>query len=108
MFSNGIVLLALAAGVLIVVFDANTTRLIQLYIIGVFVSFTLSQAGMVRHWAAELAEAAAGRAPPDAPLAADQRGRRGAHRRRAGHRARSPSSLHGAWIVVIAMPVLFA
>ena len=35
---------------LIWAFDAGTTRLIQLYIIGVFVSFTLSQAGMVRHW----------------------------------------------------------
>ncbi len=33
-------------------FDAEVTRLIQLYILGVFLSFTLSQAGMVRHWAA--------------------------------------------------------
>ena len=44
-FSNGIVLLALVAGLLIVAFDANVTRLIQLYILGVFLSFTLSQAG---------------------------------------------------------------
>ena len=49
-FSNGIVILALLAVALIWAFDASTTRLIQLYIIGVFVSFTLSQAGMVRHW----------------------------------------------------------
>ena len=49
-FSNGIVLLALFAGVLIYAFDAQSTKLIQLYIVGVFVSFTLSQAGMVRHW----------------------------------------------------------
>ncbi|MER7002625.1 APC family permease [Dactylosporangium sp. NPDC000555] len=49
-FSNGIVLLALAAMVLIVGFDGEVTRLIQLYIVGVFVSFTLSQAGMIRHW----------------------------------------------------------
>ncbi|MGH3713359.1 MAG: APC family permease [Micromonosporaceae bacterium] len=49
-FSNGIVILAVLAGVLIWVFDASTSRLIQLYIIGVFVSFTLSQAGMVVHW----------------------------------------------------------
>src|SRR3954449_9156919 len=49
-FSNGVVLLALIAGLLIVAFDADVTRLIQLYIIGVFVAFTLSQAGMVRHW----------------------------------------------------------
>ncbi|MET7396240.1 APC family permease [Dactylosporangium sp. NPDC005572] len=49
-FSNGIILLALAAMVLIVGFKGEVTRLIQLYIVGVFVSFTLSQAGMIRHW----------------------------------------------------------
>ncbi|GAA4948936.1 APC family permease [Actinoplanes utahensis] len=49
-FSNGIVFLAVAAMVLIVAFEAEVTRLIQLYIVGVFVSFTLSQAGMIRHW----------------------------------------------------------
>ena len=45
MFSNGIVLLAAVAALLIVAFDAEVTRLIQLYILGVFLSFTLSQAG---------------------------------------------------------------
>ncbi|MBA3488172.1 MAG: APC family permease, partial [Longispora sp.] len=49
-FSNGIVFLSLFATVLIVAFNAEVTRLIQLYIVGVFVSFTLSQTGMVRHW----------------------------------------------------------
>jgi amino acid transporter len=49
-FSNGIVLLALFAAVLVIAFRAETTRLIQLYIVGVFVSFTLSQIGMLRHW----------------------------------------------------------
>ncbi|MGH4026887.1 MAG: APC family permease [Pseudonocardiaceae bacterium] len=49
-FSNGIVFLAGAAIVLVLAFDAEVTRLIQLYIVGVFVSFTLSQTGMVRHW----------------------------------------------------------
>ncbi|MFE2941747.1 APC family permease [Streptomyces sp. NPDC059255] len=49
-FSNGIVLLAGAAALLVVVYGADSTRLIQLYIVGVFVSFTLSQTGMVRHW----------------------------------------------------------
>ncbi|GAA0961568.1 hypothetical protein Vau01_003510 [Virgisporangium aurantiacum] len=49
-FSNGIVTLSLMACVLIVAFDAEITRLINLYIVGVFVSFTLSQTGMVRHW----------------------------------------------------------
>jgi amino acid transporter len=49
-FSNGIVFLAVFAVVLIAAFRAEVTRLIQLYIVGVFVSFTLSQTGMVRHW----------------------------------------------------------
>jgi amino acid transporter len=49
-FSNGIVILAGFAIVLILTFNAEVTRLIQLYIVGVFVSFTVSQTGMVRHW----------------------------------------------------------
>ncbi|MFF2848517.1 APC family permease [Streptomyces sp. NPDC058001] len=49
-FSNGIVVLAGAAALLVVIYGADSTRLIQLYIVGVFVSFTLSQTGMVRHW----------------------------------------------------------
>ncbi|WP_316932037.1 APC family permease [Nocardioides marmotae] len=49
-YSNGIVFLAVMAIVLIYAFDAETTRLIQLYIVGVFVSFNLSQLGMIRHW----------------------------------------------------------
>ncbi|ADL45161.1 hypothetical protein Micau_1604 [Micromonospora aurantiaca ATCC 27029] len=49
-FSNGILFLAVFAIVLIIGFQAEVTKLIQLYIVGVFVSFTLSQAGMIRHW----------------------------------------------------------
>ncbi|WP_420914169.1 APC family permease [Arsenicicoccus piscis] len=49
-YSNGIMILAGAAAVLVVIFDAEVTKLIQLYIVGVFVSFTLSQVGMIRHW----------------------------------------------------------
>jgi amino acid transporter len=49
-FSNGILFLAFAAMAFIVAFRAEVTALIQLYIVGVFVSFTLSQIGMVRHW----------------------------------------------------------
>jgi amino acid transporter len=49
-YSNGVIILAAAAGVLLVIFQANVTSLIQLYIIGVFVSFTLGQSGMIRHW----------------------------------------------------------
>ncbi len=53
-YSNGIVFLAVMAIVLIQVFDAETTRLIQLYIVGVFVSFNLSQLGMIKHWTRNL------------------------------------------------------
>jgi amino acid transporter len=49
-YSNGILILAGFAMVLILAFDAEVTRLIQLYIVGVFVSFNLSQLGMIRHW----------------------------------------------------------
>jgi amino acid transporter len=49
-YSNGIVFLATMSIALIVVFGAETTKLIQLYIVGVFVSFNLSQLGMIRHW----------------------------------------------------------
>jgi amino acid transporter len=104
-FSNGIVILAAAAGALLIGFGASTTRLIQLYIVGVFVSFTLSQVGMVRHWTAELRLA--------------HPGARGAI-----HRARAINAVgavftsvvlvvvliskftHGAYLVVLAIPIL--
>ncbi len=49
-FSIGIVFLALLASLLLVIFKGDTTALINLYAVGVFMSFTLSQGGMVRHW----------------------------------------------------------
>jgi amino acid transporter len=49
-FSNGIILLAVAAAVIYVVFGGMTDPLIPLYAVGVFLAFTLSQAGMVVHW----------------------------------------------------------
>lgn len=49
-FSNGILALAGMAVLMVVLFDADATQLIQLYVLGVFISFTLSQIGMVRHW----------------------------------------------------------
>lgn len=49
-YSNGILLLGGLASILIVVFGAETHALIPLYAVGVFISFTLSQSGMVRHW----------------------------------------------------------
>ncbi len=54
-FSNGIIVLALAAIALVYAFDAEVTKLIQLYIVGVFVSFNLSQLGMIKHWTRHLA-----------------------------------------------------
>ena len=53
-YSNGIVVLAALAIVLILAFQADVTSLIQLYVVGVFVSFTVSQTGMLRHWTRHL------------------------------------------------------
>jgi amino acid transporter len=55
-FSNGIVILAVFASILVIAFGGDTSRLIPLYAVGVFLSFTLSQSGMVRHWLRERAE----------------------------------------------------
>jgi len=49
-FSNGIVMLAIFSSILVIAFTGDTSRLIPLYAVGVFLSFTLSQSGMVRHW----------------------------------------------------------
>jgi amino acid transporter len=105
-YSNGIILLAVIAGGLVYAFDGSTTRLIQLYILGVFTSFTLCQTGMVSHWNRALRD---GGTP--------------AQKYRI-HRARVINALgacftgvvlvvvmitkfsHGAYLVVIAIPVL--
>ena len=52
-FSNGIILLSVIAGILILLFDAREHNLLPLYAVGVFLSFTLSQSGMVIHWLKE-------------------------------------------------------
>jgi amino acid transporter len=106
-FSNGILMLAGGAVVLIWAFDAQVTRLIQLYIVGVFVSFTLSQLGMVRHWNRHLAT------EPDPGV------------RRRMKRSRVINSIglamtgmvlivvlvtkfsHGAWIAILAMVIVY-
>ena len=49
-FSNGVITLAFVASILLLIFQAEVSRLIQLYVVGVFTSFTLSQTGMVKHW----------------------------------------------------------
>jgi amino acid transporter len=107
-FSNGILLLALVAGVLIYAYKGSVTSLIQLYILGVFTSFTLSQTGMVRHWNRLL------RTERDPVI------------RRRMHRSRLINAFgacftglvlvivtitkftHGAYLVVVAIPLLYA
>jgi hypothetical protein len=106
-YSNGIILLALFAIVLIVAFNANVSSIIQLYIIGVFVSFTLSQLGMVRHWQRELTSAN--------PSSSRTRIRRSQAINATGATFTAivliivliTKFTHGAWIVTIAMPLLF-
>jgi amino acid transporter len=107
-FSNGIAFLSLSALLAIVAFRAELSALIQLYIVGVFISFTLSQIGMVRHWTRLL------RTETDPPL------------RRKMMRSRIVNTigfiatgavlvvvmvtkfLAGAWIALVAMALLFA
>jgi amino acid transporter len=107
-YSNGIVILAGFAILLIVAFDAEVTRLIQLYIVGVFVSFTLSQTGMVRHWTRLL------RAETDPAARAHMRRSRVINA--VGLSVTGlvlvvvlvTKFLAGAWIAIAAMAVLFA
>ena len=105
-FSNGIVTLAFMAIVLIVAFDAQVTKLIQLYIVGVFVSFTISQIGMVRHW---------NRLLRNKPGAGAARMRRSRAINAVGATlcgtvlivVLATKFLHGAWIAIAAMVVIF-
>ncbi|HKX15080.1 MAG TPA: APC family permease [Propionibacteriaceae bacterium] len=106
-YSNGIILLALFAIALIVAFKANVSSIIQLYIIGVFVSFTLSQLGMVRHWQRELTGGTSN--------SSRARIRRSQAINAIGATFTAivliivliTKFTHGAWIVTIAMPLLF-
>jgi amino acid transporter len=106
-FSNGILLLAGFAMLLIVAFDADVSRLIQLYIIGVFTSFSIGQWGMVRHWNREM------KATSDPVV------RRGMRRSQLINTVGGTLTTvvlviivitkftHGAWLVLVAMPILF-
>ena len=108
-FSNGVIALSITAAVLLVVFQADVTTLIQLYIIGVFVSFTLGQTGMVRHWWRLL-----GRGKHDGTV---DRGAtiRGLVINAVGALMTASVLIivtvtkftHGAWIVFVIMPILF-
>ena len=101
-YSRGILVLAVIASLLIVVFQASVTGLIPLYAIGVFLSFTLSQAGMALRWrksrparpGQEVKERGSVLRPDRALAAQDDRQRRwrGDHGRRDAHLRQSPSS----------------
>jgi amino acid transporter len=104
-YSNGVLVLALAAIVILVVYRASVTSLIQLYIIGVFVSFTLGQTGMVVHWLRLLRNGCADRAAAIRSLAIN------------GVGATMTAVVlvvvtitkftHGAWLVFLIMPILY-
>jgi amino acid transporter len=106
-YSNGILLLAGFAVLLIVAFRADVTRLIQLYIIGVFTSFSIGQWGMVRHWNRLL------RSERDPVVRG--RNRRSQIINTVGGSFTSvvlviivlTKFTHGAWLVLVAMPLLF-
>lgn len=97
-FSNGIIILAVFSAILVIAFGGDTSRLIPLYAVGVFLSFTLSQAGMVRHWYAT-------RGP---------RWKKSIVVNAAGALATFvvlcvfvvTKFIHGAWIVVVVIPLL--
>ena len=107
-FSNGIVILSGLAIALIWAFAADTSRLIQLYIIGVFVSFTLSQAGMVKHWLGLLPETEARLARAKMYRSLMLNGLGAVTTGLVLVIVLVTKFTHGAWIVVIAMPVVYA
>jgi amino acid transporter len=106
-YSNGILLLSGFAILLIVVFDASPTRLIQLYIIGVFVSFVCSQTGMIRHWNRLL------KVTTDAAARGRMKRIRAINSVGAAFTATVlvivlvTKFVSGAWIVVVAMPAIW-
>ena len=106
-YSNGILLLSVMAIVLVVAFQASPTRLIQLYIIGVFVSFVCSQTGMIRHWnrllRTETEPAARRRMMRSRVINSIGAGFTGT----VLVIVLSTKFLKGAWIVVLAMPIIW-
>lgn len=115
-FSNGIVLLAVFSGILVWAFRGETSRLIPLYAVGVFLSFTLSQAGMVVHW---WHKGKALRATAQSP-ADEAKAEKASHWRKSivingvGAIATcvvlfvfiATKFIHGAWVVVLLVPLL--
>jgi amino acid transporter len=107
-YSNGALSLAALASVLIVVFGANVERLIQLYVIGVFAAFTLSQAGMVAYWrrtrGRQLDEQSRARVRWRHSLAVNLLGCAATGIVTAVVLA--TKFTHGAWVVVVIMPMI--
>ncbi len=100
-FSNGIVILAIFSGVLVIAFGGDTSRLIPLYAVGVFLSFTLSQSGMVVHWLRERVNA---HANWKKSLAINAVGALATFVVLCVFVA--TKFIHGAWIVVVVIPLL--
>ncbi|MEU1600585.1 APC family permease [Streptomyces sp. NPDC005708] len=97
-YRYGVVALALLAAVLLIAVDADTHRLIPLFAIGVFIGFTLSQTGLVRHWATEQPEGWLRRAFIN--------GTGALLTTLAGVILLTTKFLEGAWVVVIAVPLM--
>ena len=123
-FSNGIIILAVFSGLLVIAFAGDTSRLIPLYAVGVFLSFTLSQSGMVLHWLKAGRKLKEPRAAGDGIVNPGQTEelRLGSHWKKSlainglGATATSivlivlvmTKFMHGAWIVVVIIPLLVA
>ncbi|WP_243728590.1 APC family permease [Microbacterium sp. BK668] len=114
-YSNGMIILGIVAIGVIVIYQANLTTLIQLYIIGVFVSFSLGQLGMVRHWRRMLRETTRVEARRDARAGAERAGAvKGLIINSVGATltvfvlaiVTITKFTHGAWLVFLAIPIL--
>ncbi|ARJ06309.1 amino acid transporter [Cnuibacter physcomitrellae] len=104
-FSNGMIILAAAASLILLVYQANLTQLIQLYIIGVFVSFTLGQTGMVKHWLRMLREGCTDRSAVIRGLVINAVG--AVFTATVLIVVTITKFTHGAWLVFAIMPVLW-
>jgi len=133
-FSNGIVILAIFSGLLVMAFGGDTSRLIPLYAVGVFLSFTLSQSGMVVHWLRERRKLRDAEKAPEVPVVVPEPDPEEIHRSYfVTDEVTAPSNwkkslvinalgalatfvvlcvfiatkfIHGAWIVVVVIPIL--
>ncbi len=101
-FNSGIIVLAGVAGTLIVAFGGSVAALIPLYTVGVFIAFTLSQAGMVRRWSKLRAEV------PGWRKRALVNGIGAATTAVVAVEVAATKFVHGAWIVLVLIPVLIA